>query len=166
MCVPCQMQAGSSKSNSPHSTAAHENAAVTHENHHHQSLVSSHTGYDRLSPVLPPPHQQPDVIRHLLQKRQCVDVNHVPGHVAAQTHPSSRLDRARLKAKAFFDTHWGCVVSASTFLMFFMIVGWVGCYSVLFLSLQDEFGRGATETGKEHSKFSLYVYLHMQPVLS
>jgi hypothetical protein len=34
-------------------------------------------------------------------------------------------------------------------MLFFNVVGWMGCYSVLFVSFQDEFHRSATETGEK-----------------
>ncbi|XP_033645383.1 monocarboxylate transporter 12-like [Asterias rubens] len=149
MCVPCQqMQASSSNTNSPHTAPVHpdnNNTTTNGDHHHHRGLVvPTHTGYDRLSPALRAPHQPDVIIGHLLQKRECPDSN-TPETDAE--HRLSRLTLARLKVDSFLDTHWGWVLSVSTFLMFFMIVGWVGCYSVLFISLQDEFGRSATETG-------------------
>ena len=47
----------------------------------------------------------------------------------------------RLKSK------WGWVVTLATFVLFFVTYGFIGCYGLLFVSLQEEFNSGATETG-------------------
>lgn len=49
----------------------------------------------------------------------------------------------RLKSK------WGWVVTLATFVLFFITYGFIGCYGLLFVSLQEEFNSGATETGME-----------------
>ncbi|XP_072034473.1 monocarboxylate transporter 11-like isoform X2 [Amphiura filiformis] len=42
---------------------------------------------------------------------------------------------------------WGWIVTLSTFMLFVVTYGFIGCYGIIFVSLQEEFNRGATETG-------------------
>ena len=155
MCVPAPHQKVIDDKNSQNSASSPGIPASSSVNPSETQTLPA-AEYDRLMSPLPP-HQCQPTFDHLLQKR---DFNAQNGTSIlendAHRHLDDGTDLGRQpasdvvhKLKLFIGTRWGWVVTAATFMTYFNIVGWVGCFSVVFVSLQDEFGRSITETGED-----------------